>query len=200
MVIRKITARANTSETSVITKGTRITPGAAAFGLKRVFCAPDGFAEAAGFDFSLAPPSRLHPLPPHQLDFDPAVQRVRNPNQRANRQIARLILHRRNLRRAHFRLRRQFCLAEILLRPQLRDLHPQLQILKLALNQLSQLRILHLFLIEPLPPCRHFFLPSSRRPCSSIRSSAMRMSSSGSFALRFTMPCRTTNTLLPSPQ
>jgi hypothetical protein len=30
-------------------------PGAAAFALKRVFCAPDGFAEAARFDF---PPIR----------------------------------------------------------------------------------------------------------------------------------------------
>ena len=43
----------------------------------------------------------LRPLPPHELDFHPAAQRMRHPDERPNRQIARLILHRRNLRRAH---------------------------------------------------------------------------------------------------
>src|SRR6266576_5310296 len=123
----------------------------------------------------------------------PAVQGMRNADQRSYRQIQWFILHRRDLWRAHFRLRRQFCLAEFLLGPQLRDLHPQLQILQLALDQPSQLLIRHLFLIETLPWCRHFFLPS-------IRASAMPISPSANCALRFTIPCRSTNTLLASPK
>jgi len=34
-------------------------PGAAAFDLKRVFCAPDGFAEAVGFDLPRQTARRL---------------------------------------------------------------------------------------------------------------------------------------------
>ena len=74
--------------------------------------------KAARFDFppAISPPS-LRPFPAHQLNLDSAPQSMRHPNQRPYRQIPRLILHRRNLRRAHFRLRRQFCLAQILRRP-----------------------------------------------------------------------------------
>src|SRR6266702_6304360 len=158
--------------------------------------------KAAGLDFSpaISRSSRLPPLPADQFNFNPAVQGMRNADQRSYCQIPRLVLHRRDLWRAHFRLRRQFCLAEILRGPQLGDLHSQLQILELALDQPSQLLIRHLFLLETLPSCRHFFLPSIRRTCSSIRASAMRISPSGNCALRFTIPCRSTNTLLASPK
>src|SRR5712664_2976390 len=166
-------------------------PGAATFALK-----------ATGFDFSRAssPAPRLRTFPPHQFDLDPAVQGMRNADQRPNRQIARLILHRRNLRCAHLRKRRQFCLAQLFLRPQLRDLHSHLQVLQLSLHKLPHLRVFHLFPIKLVPSRRHFFFPSIRRPCNSMRASAMRMSSSGSLALRFTMPCSKTNTLLASPK
>jgi len=58
--------------------------------------------KAGRFDFSpTIPPPQLRPLPAHQFNLHPAPQSVRHANQRHNRQIARLILHRRNLRRAH---------------------------------------------------------------------------------------------------
>jgi hypothetical protein len=47
---------------------------------------------------------------------------VSHPNQRPYRQIPWFILHRRNLWRAHLRLRRQFCLAQILRHPQPRHM------------------------------------------------------------------------------
>src|SRR5437867_898503 len=158
--------------------------------------------KAAGFDFSpaISRSSRLHPFPPDQFNFNLAVQGMSDADQRSYCQIPRLVLHHGDLWRAHFRLRRQFCLAEILRGPQLRDLHTQLQILEFALHQLPQLLICHLFLIETLPSCRHFFLPSLRRTCCSIRASAMRISPSDNCALRFTIPCRSTNTLLASPK
>src|SRR5579859_7831258 len=164
--------------------------------------APALSSNAAAFDFSPAipPPPRLRPFPADQLNLHPAPQRMRHANQRPNRQIPRLILHRRNLGRAHFRPRRQFCLAQILRRPQLRDLHSQLQILKLRFHQLPELLILHLLPIEPFPPTRHFLFPSSRLKCSSMRDAAIRISSSGSCALRFTMPCSRMNTLFASPK
>ncbi len=113
----------------------------------------------APFDFSpaISSPSNFRLFPPHQLNLHPAPQRVRHPNQRPNRQVSRLVLHRRNLWRAHFRLRRQFRLAQILRSSQLRDLHSQLQILKLRFHQFPELPIFHLFFIKPLPSTRHFF-------------------------------------------
>jgi len=49
----------------------RAAVGAAAFGLR-----------APGFDFSPAipPAPRFRPCPPHQFDFNPAVQRTRHPD------------------------------------------------------------------------------------------------------------------------
>src|SRR5579859_6543268 len=58
-------------------------------------------SNAAAFDFSPAipPPPRLRPFPADQFNLHSAVQSVRHANQRPNRQIPRLILHRRNLGR-----------------------------------------------------------------------------------------------------
>ena len=45
------------------------------------------------FPSLLAPCPPLRPAPANQLDLHRAVQRMRHPDQRADRQIARLILH-----------------------------------------------------------------------------------------------------------
>ena len=53
------------------------------------------YAEPRGAVLTLPPPPRLRPFPVDQSDLDPPVQRMRHPDQRTNRPIARLILHRR---------------------------------------------------------------------------------------------------------
>jgi hypothetical protein len=54
-------------------KMSRCNSDAAAFGLKRVTCAPDVFAEAVGFGF----PSAISPAPRFTLSFEGSLEGLR---------------------------------------------------------------------------------------------------------------------------